>query len=409
MKVRQAIVAQHAGRREHNEDAVLAWPAVPVFAVADGMGGPDAGDRAAQAAIDVVRRSARAVQERNVTIARTKSTEDRLALGRLVDQAFNRASQEIHDLSRQLGRPGMGSTLVLGTLVGGRAFLAHVGDSRAYLFRAGQLIRLTNDHTLAELNLRRGRITREEYETSPDRRVLYQALGAGVEVDVDLAEIRVSTGDILLLCSDGLTRALDEDAIAAAILPADLQASGNRLIEQSLAAGAPDNVSLVLVSLEAEPGDEPIEAITEIMRQVFLFRNMSQPDLLTIAPYLEDRVFEKDEVVCTEGEPADEFYVIVSGKVRVSTGPTHLVDVSSSGHFGELALARATTRSATVKTLTETRLLALSRERFQELCRNKPELGNRLTFALLDTVGDRLRDLTERLAAVERAARGTLR
>jgi serine/threonine protein phosphatase PrpC len=409
VKVRQVVVATHPGRREHNEDAVLALPQVPVVAVADGMGGPDSGDRAAQMAVEVIRRASRSLQERNATIASTKSTEDRLALGRLIDQVFNRANQEIQEFSHQHSRPGMGSTLVLATFVSGRAFIAHVGDSRAYVIRGGQLVRLTNDHTLAELNLRRGRIGREEYEKSPDRRVLYQALGAGVEVDVDLAEVRLTAGDLLLLCSDGLTRALHEDAIAANVRPGDLQGSADRLVEMSLAAGAPDNVTLVLLNLEPEDGDEPIEAVTEVMRQVFLFRQMSQPDLLTIAPYLEDRVFEKDEVICSEGEPADEFFVLVSGRVRVTTGTTHLVDVSRGGHFGELALARPSTRSATVKALTPTRLLALSRERFQELCRNKPELGNRLTFALLDTVGDRLRDLTERLAAVERAARGTLR
>ncbi len=384
-------------------------PRIPLFAVADGMGGPGAGDIAAKLALATIEKYADDLANANARVAVSRSTTDRLALGRFVDELFNRASREVQREATRLQRPGMATTLLLATLVKNYAYVAHVGDSRAYLFRDGRMTQLTEDHNLAELHLRRGRLTREEYEKSPERRVLYQALGAGTEVDGDLAEVRLTGGDVLMICSDGLPRAMSDEEIQSFIVPGDLRGSLQRMLEQAIANGAPDNLSAVLLGVEAEAGDEPIEAVTEVMREVFLFKGMSQPELLTIAPYLEEVVHDKGATLWTEGQILDQFAVVVSGSVRISSGKTHLLDVKPGGSFGELALAQASFRAPTARTLVPTRLFLLSRERFHELMRHKPELGNRLMLALLDAVGDRVRDLGDRLVAVERAARGELK
>ena len=410
MRIRQAVAATHPGKvREHNEDAVLRLAKVPAFIVADGMGGPGAGDVAANIALSVVKEQAAQLIECNRRVADERTTEHRLALGRALDHVFNESGRRISAEAQRLGRPGMGATMILATIVRNYAYIAHVGDTRAYLVRDGRVVRLTEDHTLAELKLRRGRISREEYEQSNDRHVLYQSLGAGVEVEVDLAQVRLVGGDALLLCSDGLTRAIEEQAIADNIDASDLSRSMRRLVALANKQGAPDNVSAVLVGVEADKGDEPLEAITDVMRSVFLFEKLSEQERLVIAPYLEEVTVEKGAVITSEGDPASTFYIVVKGRVRISAQGNQLVDVKPGGHFGEIALARPVDRSATARALTEARLFALSRDRFQNLLRQKPEIGARLAISLLDAVGDRLRDLSERLAAVQRAARGELK
>lgn len=409
VRIIQAAAATDPGaRREHNEDAVIALADLPLLGVADGMGGPEPGSAASSLALDVARANAERLEQARDRIAGERSTANRLALTGLFDELFNAASRTIGRVKEEMGEPGMGTTLTLATLVRNFAYVAHVGDSRAYVIRDGHPIRLTEDHSLAEFKYRRGRISREEFETSDERRLLYQALGAGVEVEVDVAEMRLADGDVLLLCSDGLTRALDEDVAAGLVDATDLEASARALIDAAGRAGAEDNVSVVLGACEAEPDDEPLEAIAEVLADVFLFRDIAPTERMVVAPYLEEAVYEGDRIVCAEGDPADAFYVVASGGVKITRGPTHLTDVGPGGHFGELALARPTTRSATVRTRSRTRLFALSRSRFRELIRHKPELGARLSIALLDAVGDRLRDLSDRLAAVELAVRGEL-
>jgi PPM family protein phosphatase len=409
MRIRKAVGVCWAGRRPHNEDALIRIDTLPLYGLADGMGGPGAGEVAAAIAVEVVRRNATELEARNRAVATRRSSQNRLALGELLDEVFNGASREIQKEAARLGQPGMAATLLIATVVGNFAYVAHVGDCRAYLHRAGRLLRLTEDHSVAEFRFRRGRISHEEYLRSPDRRVLYQVLGTGMEVDVDLAEVRLAGGDALLLCTDGLPRALDEEAIASGIDLSDLSGSARRLVEMADEAGAPDNVSVILLGVDAEVGDEPIEAVTDVMSKVFLFETLSQPERLVVAPYLEEMVYEAEDVVVREGEPADAFYVVLSGKVRVTRGSTVLREIRAGGHFGEMALARSRTRSATVRAVGPTRVFSLSRERFHDVVRARPDLGVRLTLRLLDEVGERLRDLTDRLNAVERAARGELK
>src|SRR5690606_12406911 len=144
-------------------------------------------------------------------------------------------------------------------------------------------------------------------------------------------------GDMLLLCTDGLVRALDEEQISRMVVAGDAEQTALALMQHAIESGADDNLSVAIGSLAAETGDEPAETLTGAMRQVFLFRDLSQTELLVIAPYLEEVVVAKGATIVSEGDPGDSFYVVASGRVRVSRGPTHLVDIKEGGHFGELS------------------------------------------------------------------------
>jgi PPM family protein phosphatase len=240
--------------REVNEDSYLVEE--PLFGVADGMGGHVAGDVASQTVISVITEKASEPASPN-------------ALPDLLKEA-NSAIWEKAQSDPSLH--GMGTTCTLVLLEGERAFFAHVGDSRAYLFRDGELSQLTEDHTLVQRMVNEGRIGREDAHLHPQRSIITRALGVDREVEVDTFEIRVRDGDRLLLCSDGLTSMVPDRRIEEILTDeSDPQRAGDRLIALANEAGGEDNITVVIVDIgegvkpvassatETEPQREPTD------------------------------------------------------------------------------------------------------------------------------------------------------
>lgn len=232
--------------RTHNQDALAIIDEAGVWAVADGMGGHVGGEVAAQTAIATVRAEAAASSNllRNGQASPTDALTD--LISRAHDAILNRASSKSK-------LKGMGTTIVLLAIVSGPApvaYLAHVGDSRAYRFRSGTLTLLTKDHTLIEKYLERGILTVETAKTHPERHVLTRALGVGATVKPTITAFPLLPEDIVLLCSDGLTKMLeDEDirTIFAAGQPDPTQVC-DRLVTAALDRGGEDNVTVVVVA-----------------------------------------------------------------------------------------------------------------------------------------------------------------
>ena len=405
MRVARAISVTDVGRRmKDNEDAVLKLPQAGLYAVADGTGGTEP----AEIALATLRDRQAVLQQRRDEVVKQPSTASRLSVGRFFEDVFARAGQAVAEAAERLARPRMATTLVAATIVDRFCYVAHVGNSRAYLFRNDELWALTSDHTVAVAQYRQGQISLEECRASPFQKTLTQAIGITPRLDVEFAEIWLAPGDVILLCSDGLHRLVPEDAIANALALDDLADGARSLVRQAQEAGAPDNVSVVLLHIEAEDASPTRSNVAATLREVFLFQPLSESERMIIAPYLEEVIFEPHETLIRTGDDGDCFYVVISGRVRVSRGKTHLTDIGAGGHLGELALARRGKRTATVTAVERTRTFALSRERFHELIRAKPELGIRLLMPLMDRMGDRLGDLTDRLMVIERAVQGQL-
>lgn len=236
-------------QRRANEDSYFAQ--APIFAVADGMGGAQAGEVASRMAAGAFEPG----------LSGEGSPESRL------EAIFHQANGEIHELSeRDAERAGMGTTLTAAYVEGDKVSLAHVGDSRAYLLRDGRLRRLTSDHSLVEELRRQGRITEEEATDHPQRSVITRALGPDGEVEVDTLTQQARDGDVFLLCSDGLTTMLSEDEIRDGLLASKtLRIAVSKLLEAANKAGGRDNITAVAFRLEAE-GDQPSEDVTLIAR-----------------------------------------------------------------------------------------------------------------------------------------------
>jgi PPM family protein phosphatase len=235
-------------QRRDNEDS--AYVRAPLFVVADGMGGAQAGEVA----------SALAVEEFRRPLTDEGTPEQRLA-DRV--QSANRRIYETAQSAHE--QAGMGTTLTAAYLDDGDLAVAHVGDSRAYIFRYGGLIRLTQDHSLVEELVRRGKLTEEQAAEHPQRSIITRALGIETDVEVDTWTYPVRAGDVVLMCSDGLTSMIGEDQIAAVLASEpDLDRAGERLIAEANAAGGRDNITVVLFRLEDVGGNVAGEQPTEV-------------------------------------------------------------------------------------------------------------------------------------------------
>jgi serine/threonine protein phosphatase PrpC len=243
LKVTEQAFRTDTGRqRDANEDSYFADS--PVFAVADGMGGAQAGEVASRLAAE----SFETVQRG------TESPEAYLrAIAKTANARIHRVSQS--DKSRS----GMGTTLTAALVEGDEVGLAHVGDSRAYLFREGELKLLTSDHSLVEELRRQGRLTDEQAEDHPQRSIITRALGPERDVDVDTMTYRARPGDVYLLCSDGLTTMVKEDRIAEILRESrTLDEAADRLITDANQAGGRDNITVV--AFRVDDAEAPVRA-----------------------------------------------------------------------------------------------------------------------------------------------------
>jgi PPM family protein phosphatase len=231
-----------AGRvRRRNEDSFVLDP--PLFAVADGMGGAQAGEVASRLAAGAFREYHDAY---------------RLEPAERVEAIIQEANRRIYERARTDSEAsGMGTTVTAAILTNGRVSIGHVGDSRAYRIRNGELEQLTEDHSLVADLMRSGRLTPEEADAHPQRSVITRALGTDAEVDVDTVTIDVEPGDLFLLCSDGLTTMVPEEDILRLVEEAGtLDEAARSLVRAANSGGGEDNITVVLFKVE---GDEAIE------------------------------------------------------------------------------------------------------------------------------------------------------
>jgi protein phosphatase len=248
MILRAAAATDVGRRRRVNEDRYAMAPDLGLYLVADGMGGHKAGQIASQLAAEAALRAVETLQGGTVSLSEK------------LRHAVACANREIFSQAQiQPELAGMGTTLVALLAGEGRAALAHVGDSRAYLIRGGRIRLLTDDHSLVGELLRRREISADAAREHPHRHVLTRALGVRREVEPDLAELSPLEGDIFTMCSDGLTNHMRDEEISAAVGASDeLQDTCDALVELANRRGGEDNTTVVLVRFEKEE-DAPTE------------------------------------------------------------------------------------------------------------------------------------------------------
>jgi PPM family protein phosphatase len=257
---RAAAVTDPGRTRRHNEDAYVIEP--PLFAIADGMGGAQAGEVASRLATAALKEA-----------GANGGGEQRIA------DLIQEANRRVFDRSsNDPNTSGMGTTITVALVEDDRVAFGHVGDSRAYLIRDAHMEQLTEDHSLVNELMKTGRLSREEAETHPQRSVITRALGTDPDVDVDTFSVRAENGDLFLLCSDGLTDMVSEESILDVVERNrdDIDGALRALVKAANRGGGQDNITVVAFEIadgvlardgdtreQALPAEDDEETLTE--------------------------------------------------------------------------------------------------------------------------------------------------
>ncbi len=400
--------ATDVGRvRDHNEDNFLVDRKLNLFIVADGMGGHAAGEVASALAVNTVRD----VVARNQEILTEFSTGqgDRSDVLGLFEHAVQDACVTINNVAEeQPDKRGMGTTLSALMILGRRGFLAHVGDSRIYMLRRGELNQLSEDHSLVNELIKRGKLRKEDAEDSPYKNAVTRAVGVYPNVEVDTLDFDVLPGDQFLLCSDGLTGYVKDAEIPTILTSGDVRTVPDRLIDIANERGGRDNITSVIVRLAEEPGvaemlTHEVNLKTDVLKNMPLFRYLAHSEVLRVLNHTEIRKHDAGKAIIVEGEPGEDLFIILDGDCLVTKGGSDMAQFTSGAHFGEMALVDNAMRSATVTALTPCRTLVMTRKEFFSIIRQEPKTANKLMWSFLQVLTMRLRTTSEELMGAREA------
>jgi len=328
--------------RDNNEDNFLVDRKLKLYMVCDGMGGHQGGEVASATAVNVVRET---LLKRRDVIDGFEFDDGRygeLDVLALVEDAVHVANQRVFERGQQNpSQRGMGTTLSLLLLIRDTAFVAHVGDTRIYRLRNGELGRLTEDHTLVR-EMARSMNVAEDAIDQRLRNAITRAVGVHAVVEVDARHLRVEPGDRFLLSSDGLHGVL-ADATLHDVLEGfdDPVTCVDALIERANDAGGPDNITALLVQVSDAPRrstPEERESLIAIFRQSPLFSALSELELRRLAVETERRALGPGEALVGQGRPLDALHVVIEGRARLIRNGVEVATLGRAESFGEDAL-----------------------------------------------------------------------
>lgn len=402
----QFYASTDVGRlRDHNEDNFLVDKKLALVIVADGMGGHAAGEVASAIAVRIIHEEVK--KERHIIEQYASKVSGRPGkeIPALLEQAVQRACARIHEEAKaDPAKRGMGTTLSALLIAGANGYIAHVGDSRIYLLRDGKIQQVTEDHTVYNELVKRGKLSRDQIEKVAQKNAITRAVGVYERVEVDTLTIEVLPGDQFLLASDGLHGYIAHTAELEPYLDQEDGAAVTReLIDLANKKGGKDNITAVLVRLGQGADEDGVRARRlalkrDVLMKMPLFARLQERELLRVMQVAEVIAYKPGEIVVREGDRGDELFIVLSGKVRVSRGDSVLIELGGGEHFGEMALIRSMPRSATVTAIDSSELIALRRADFFAILRKEHELAVKLLWQFLGVFAERLdatsRDLT---------------
>ena len=384
--------------REMNEDTWLAAPELGLYVVCDGMGGHAAGEVASRLAAETVIAAVRAQAQ---MLVEDPSQQQCDALSGLLRHAIEAASAAVYRRSVEEGNRGMGTTCTALLVVGAKAIMGHVGDSRLYLSCAGQLHHVSQDHTYVAEAVRHGIMTREEAIASGYGNIVTRAVGPHENVLVDTLVFDLLPQDRLLLCSDGLHGYFPDDLELVKILRED---ATDRVVEQLVGManerGGEDNITAVVLRVEP-PKSAPAHVtgrMTEIsqdfhaLRQLMLFSDMDLPELARISSALKSAVYDPEMVILDENDERCRLFIIAEGTVAVRKDGKTVAELRTGAHFGEMSLLNNSRANAAVVAVRSTRVLCLERAAFFQLVQHDANIGAKFLWRIAQALSQRLDD-----------------
>ena len=398
-------------QRSTNEDSYLVDDELHLFVVADGMGGHAAGEIASSIAVRQIRDTVRENRDVIQRFAVPRSNVDSIEILQILEHAIQTACSTVYNRAQsESEKRGMGTTasalLIAGPPGRLRGFIAHVGDSRIYLSRQNQCHQLTEDHSLQNELVRRGKLRQEEFDSSPYKRyknAVTRAVGIYASVEVDTFDFDILPGDQYLMCSDGLYSYLDEETLPNLLSAKDVEKMPAELIHIANENGGHDNITSIIVRVQEASQTDDVHAQElaqklEILRSMQMFRYLSYKERVRILNISKTHHFLANASIFQEHDVGENMFVILEGRVRLHRGDVTMAEMGKGQHFGEMSLVDRSARSLGATALEKTRLMAIERKDFYSIIKREPILATKLLWSFVQVLADRLRKTTTDLS-----------
>ncbi|QED28354.1 cyclic nucleotide-binding domain-containing protein [Microvenator marinus] len=385
--------------RENNEDSHLLDLVNGVFVVADGVGGSQAGEVASEHLCKRIGDIAEEVGE----LARAKDPaldrEAREKVFQVLLDHIHEINSEVYGIGKEIN-PTLPSATTCDAMVMSNncAFIAHVGDSRVYLFRAGQIFRITEDHTFAE-QLKREAVA-DERILERFRNVLTRSIGGKPQVEIDALFIDLQPGDRVLMCSDGVTDYLSGSDLLEFSNQKDGEELLKFLIREAKDRGGADNITALLVEIvdsrqENTIRDQSFDTLrqADILGKIELFEGLGLRDLIKVLRIVYERNYTDGQMIMTPGEPADCMYVVAGGRVELTSPGQTPRTLKEGQHFGALALVSEEIRESSAIAKGQAMVLVVPGAKFKEIVEDDSVVGNKLLWNLLRMMAEDIRVL----------------
>lgn len=420
MELSFAAATDVGRQRNHNEDNFLIDKKLRLFMVADGMGGHAAGEVASSIAVHEIRDALNANRDVIDRYRVDHPAVQPYEILQVLESAVQQACGAVHQRAQaEPDKRGMGTTATVLLIAGGpeqlRGFIAHVGDTRVYLARQNQCHVLTEDHSLMNELVRRGKLNREQIETSQYKQyknAVTRAVGVYGSVEVDTFDFDILPGDRFLICSDGMYAYVDEAELPKELADGEVKDAPKKLVERANKGGGHDNITAVVIRVgeqaAATPHSTDVSLKLEVLKGLQMFRYLSFKELVQVAAIAEMVELKADENIFQAGSPGDAMYVVTQGSVRLVQGEATIAELGRGQHFGEMALVDRSTRSLTAIANDGTRLVVIHRKHFYELIKREPASAVKMLWSFVQVLGQRLRKTNTDLATALHGDKGGL-
>jgi serine/threonine protein phosphatase PrpC len=393
-------------KRADNEDNFLIDKNLHLFVVADGMGGHASGEVASALAVQTIREI---VSSEHELIAQANSDDLgwNLEVCILLEHAVHMACERVYQKAQQEPeKRGMGTTVVVLLIAGGRGYIAYVGDSRLYLVRGELVYQLTEDHSLMNELVRRGKIRADEFDDSPYanyKNAMTRAVGPTQTVEVDTLDFDMVPGDAFLLCSDGLYEYLDDQDISKILPLPEIQEVPGQLIEIANRRGGKDNITAIVVQIprsdEGEDAGAELNYTLDTVRKVPVFADLNYQQLVRVMNVGRISQMQAGSLLCREGQPATALQVILRGRVQLTREDAKIAELGPGQHFGEMSLIDDLPHSTTITCLENGKVLSLLRKDFEAILKREAPLAVKLLRRFVSELSVRLRQTNQALSS----------
>jgi serine/threonine protein phosphatase PrpC len=406
MRVHGYGLSDVGNERTNNEDSLLIDETLGLYIVADGMGGHAGGEVASGSAVASI---SRYLHQRDITSLLGQEEPDLEALVRVCEEGVQAACRNVWELATSgKGPAGMGTTLTMLLFAGTKGVMIHVGDSRLYLVRAGQLHQMSDDHTFTAELIRNGVFSEKQAVQSPYAHILTRALGKSESVQVDALTFDVLPGDSFLLSSDGLTTYVDDSELVSYLGADDIRSLPQRFVDIALERGGEDNITVIVAraeegatTLEQQVYCTKVQYQFETMQKVALLRELSMTGLMHLMDISEERAYQAGELIVEEGRPCLCVYIVLEGALAVIRDGFHLASLGPGEYAGVSSCLRPRASQASLKASRVSRCLVIEHAALQRLVRKEPRIGVTILRNFGEELSDRLRDTASILMATE--------